>query len=61
MENKVCLVCGRDAKANDYGYYFCGKHKWLLKFDPEAFEMVVIMRLEGKTPKQIEEFYRAMK
>ena len=55
---KHCLVCAEPATCDDYGYYFCDDHKWLLEFDPEALEMVVIMRLQGKTPAQIEKHYQ---
>lgn len=61
MKNKCCLVCGEDAKVNYYGYYFCRKHKWLRAFDPEELEMLVILRLEGNTPEEIEAYYKKKK
>ena len=54
----VCHVCGEDAKVTEHGYYFCHKHKWLLKFDPEELEMVINLRLGGKSPKEIEAYYK---
>lgn len=58
-EQKHCLVCGEPARRIPYlGYYFCNAHKWLEQFDPEELEMVVILRLKGKTSKQIERYYK---
>lgn len=54
---KHCQVCGEPAIRGVYGNCFCDNHKWFFEFDPEELEMVIIMRLEGKSPKQIERYY----
>ena len=60
MEQSACLVCGKLASVESYGYTFCEKHKKYADIDPEGLEVLVIWRLKGKSIEEIEKLLDKM-
>jgi hypothetical protein len=51
----VCIICGDMTVKERHDNYFCSMHSKYHTINPKKLEVIVLMRFEGKTPKEIEE------
>ena len=50
-----CIVCNEVGVVERHGNYFCALHGKYHILDPNKLENIILMRFEGKSPKEIEE------